>query len=277
MLNGRPICCPAISLGHWPDGANHTSADTIELVDGDELRRTATIAGATIGALRAAGADRELAADLDDSTVCWAAAQVLSALPGGRPQAPTAPAVPPAGPVLDPWAPEHAVRLLDHRAAVAARAVPAHAAEWIAGLAEHARTLVAPYVVEPAREPEDADVLSPTWDGPMNLRHLAECAAPDDRRWLAEVTARDRGGGYASLLALARGVDGRRDRRAVAWWAALTSELAIPVPVARRFLRLLCDAGWAEVTTAATAKAATAKAATTIAAATEGVEGRARC
>jgi len=90
----------------------------------------------------------------------------------------------------------------------------------------------------------------------MNLRHLAECADPDDRRWLDEVTAHDRGGSYARLLALSRGIDGRRDRTAVAWWAALTSELAVPVPMARRFLGTLCRAGWARHDTASAAGAA---------------------
>jgi Peptidase family M28 len=258
VLAGQPTRCPAISLGHWPDAANHTSADTIDLVDPGELRRTATIAGATLAALRGLGglgaasagelADVELAADVADATLAWAANHVLSALPGSRPQTPP----PVAGPVLDPWAAQHAVRLLDHRATVALNTVealsgvaPPHAAGWIAGLATHARTLLAPAAAPPAAERGDADVLVPRWVGPMNLRHLAECAAADDRRWLAEITVQGGGGNYARLLALARGLDGRRDRRAVAWWAALSSELAIPVPMAQRFLELLCATGWA--------------------------------
>jgi peptidase M28-like protein len=269
MLAGPPTGCPAISLGHWPDAANHTSADTLDLVDPDELRRTATIAGATVAAMRALRGDPELAADVADSTVAWAAAHVLSALPGQR-----SPAPPPAdGPVLDPWAQEQTARRLNHRGAVAldvvrslrGTAVPTYAidraAEWIAGLAGPASALSGPRShqagpSEPARAPDDADVLSVRWDGPLNLRHLAECAEPDDRRWLAEISAHDRGGNYARLLAMARGLDGRRDRRAVAWWAALTSELAVPVPMAQRFLGLLCRAGWARPTQPPTGEAA---------------------
>lgn len=277
MLNGRPTRCPAVSLGHWPDPANHTSADTLDLVDGEELRRTATIASSTIGALRAAAADEELLAELGDATVAWAAARMLSALPGSRTPAPAspAPASPApgspapgspgpaasrpaqAGPVLDPMDAEHAARLLAHRAGVAARTVPPQAVGWITGLAEHLSRRIRPAGSEPVEsepaeaepgeaEPGDAEVLHPAWEGPMNLRHLAECAAPDDRRWLAEITAQDRGGSYARLLALANGLDGERDRAAVAWWAALSSELAIPVPMARRFLQLMHDTGWAK-------------------------------
>ena len=274
MPAGRPTGCPAISLGHWPDDANHTSADTIELVDPDELRRTATIAGATVAALRGLGHgsnhglddgldhslnyDDALAADVAAATVAWAANHVLSALPGSRATAPR----PVAGPALDPWAPEHAARLLDHRAIVAANTVrslritgvPRNAVEWITGLAAHARALHKPGqpgqppASDARPEPDDADVLSARWDGPMNLRHLAECAGQDDRRWLAAMSAHDRGGSYARLLALARGLDGHRDRMQVAWWAALTSELAIPLPIARRFLRLLCRTGLARPT-----------------------------
>jgi Peptidase family M28 len=248
MLTGRPTCCPSVSLGHWPDPANHTSADTLDLVDGDELRRTATIAGAAVGALRAAVADQELSAELDEGTLAWAAAHVLSALPGSRAVPPLAASPAPPGPVLDPLAAGHAARLLAHRAEVAERVVPPRATEWITGLVQHLRRIIGPAAAEPAREPGDAEVLRPAWEGPMNLRRLAECAAPGDRRWLAQVTAHDRSGSYSRLLALARGLDGRRNRRAVAWWAALSSELAIPVPMAQRFLHLLCDAGWARTT-----------------------------
>jgi hypothetical protein len=278
MLAGPPTGCPAISLGHWPDTANHTSADTIDLVDPAELRRTATIAGATATALARLGAgyaaddvgaagDAELAADVADATVAWAASHVLSTLPGARPPAPPRPD---AGPVVDPWAPEHSGLLLAHRGSVAVQAVrslrgtavPAAAIDraerWIDDLTTRTAALVpapaacgapgSPGRAGPGnwRDLDEVPALWPAWSGPFNLRHLTERAPSQDARWLAEVCALDRGGSYARLLALARGLDGRRDGLAVAWWAALTSELAIPVAMAHRFLDLLCRAGFAQ-------------------------------
>lgn len=257
MLADRPTCCPTVSLGHWPDLANHTSADTLELVDPDELRRTATIAGATIAALRCAPSDVELATDIADTTLSWAATQVLTSLPGPRlrPPEPTWP----GGPVLDPWAPDALARLFTHRAAVAAATVrslrgvgtppPAvrHAEQWLAGLTSSAGSHQANTTTDTSTATElTGQVLAPTWAGPMNLRHLGECAEPDDQAWLDSVLTRDRGGGYARLLALARGLDGRRSQVEVAWWAALTSELAIPVALASRFLGMLNRCGWAQ-------------------------------
>jgi hypothetical protein len=265
MLAGPPTSCPTVSLGHWPDNANHTDADVPDLVDPFELRRTATIAGATIAALRSD--DAELAADVRDATLAWAAGYVLSAMPGARPQPP---APPERGPSLDPWAPEHTGRLLAHRGSVARAVVrslptPGHAPAWIeqvtslavastaAAVAEPPVGLVAEQsvglVAEPPVEPEDGHVLSARWLGPMNLRHVAERADPADRRWLSDLTTHDRGGSYARLLALARGIDGRRDGRAVAWWAAMASGLAIPVADARRFLGILCRTGLAQPST----------------------------
>jgi hypothetical protein len=79
----------------------------------------------------------------------------------------------------------------------------------------------------------------------VNLRALAEAATPADRAWLDDQLARDRGGGYARAVALLRSVNGERDRHEMAWWAALSSELPVPVAFAARFTDLICRAGWA--------------------------------
>ena len=253
MLAGPPTNCPAISIGHWPDSANHTGADTVDLVDPQELRRTATIAGATIAAMRTDD-DPRLSADVTDATAAWAVGYVLSAMPGARPLPPAPPDGPLAeGPRLDPWAPEHLGRLLAHRGVVARdviRSLPGaeRVADWFSGLTAHVMASCPGGIVspEPPPGPDDGVVLAPRWNGPMNLRHLAERSSAPDRRWLADVTAQDRGGSYARLLALARGIDGIRDGRSVAWWAAMTSGLAVPVDTASRFLGMLCRAGLAE-------------------------------
>lgn len=258
-----PTGCQAITLGHWPDRANHSSADTPDLVDPAELRRTAVIACAAAAA--AAGrADPELAADIADATISWAADHILATLPGRHP--PPAPprlsgqqaAGPPgaAGRVLDAHDPASARRWLRHRAGVARGAVRAlsvisiddewlrSAVAWVDSIAAvTAARLAAP---DPERRPNRSPgaALDRGWAGPANLRALAEAACPADRDWLAGRLAADRGGNYARALALMRGVNGDRSRDEVTWWATLSSELPMPVTFADRFLDLLSRTGW---------------------------------
>ena len=109
------------------------------------------------------------------------------------------------------------------------------------------RTVGPPAGPEPALGQLDNRVLVRRWPGPANLRALVEAAAPGDRGWLDEQVAADRGGTYALALALLCGLDGKRGRRDAAWWAALASELPVPVGFADRFFDLVCRAGWAAV------------------------------
>lgn len=244
LLVAPPTRCPSVGIGHWPDRFNHTSADTLDMVDPEELRRTATIAGATIAAIRAAPTDAELAAELTDTTLAWAIAHVC-ALPG-----PTVPSGP-AG-VLDPWAPEETGRRLAHRGAVALRTLRSLAAVAVPDLPGAVATLTAVLDALRVRHPAPSggsarsSVPAPNWAGPFNLRAVAAASGPTQRAWLDARIAEDRGGGYARMHALARGLDGNRDRCDVAWWAALASELAMPVDFAEAFLDLLAAAGWAE-------------------------------
>jgi hypothetical protein len=48
LFADRPFGVPTLQLGHWPDRFNHTSADDVENVDPEELRRAATITGASV-------------------------------------------------------------------------------------------------------------------------------------------------------------------------------------------------------------------------------------
>ncbi|HEY2576899.1 MAG TPA: DUF4910 domain-containing protein [Streptosporangiaceae bacterium] len=188
LLADAPTGCPAIALGHWPDWANHSSADTQDLVDPAELRRTAAIACATAAAVRGR-ADRELAADVGEATVSWAAGHILATLPGQRQ---------PPSPrqhheqVLDPRDEANAARWLRHRHGVAASAVAAlsaigadegwmrSATEWLDSIARAAASRLAPAHDD---DPSAGPALERCWTGPVNLRSLAGAADPSDRGW----------------------------------------------------------------------------------------------
>jgi hypothetical protein len=258
LLADAPARCQAIGLGHWPDRANHSSADTPDLVDPAELRRTAVIACAMAAAVRGR-ADPSLAADVGDATVSWAAEHVLATLPGRRPAPTQTPAraggAPNAGLVLDPHDDANAGRLLRHRRTVALGAIRALAAAgaeagWLRSATAWLEEIVAASaerLTVPALPPAPDDhgkALQRNWAGPVNLRALAEAACPADRDWLEHQLAADRGGNYARAVALMRAVNGDRDRDEVTWWAALSSELPIPATFADRFLDLMSLAGW---------------------------------
>ncbi|HXS66667.1 MAG TPA: M28 family peptidase [Streptosporangiaceae bacterium] len=254
LLADQPAGAQVIGLGHWPDRANHSSADTPDLVDPEELKRTAVIAAACVAAVRDSG-DRELAADLAEATIGWAAQHVLAVLPGAR--VPSPPRV--GEPVLDPLDELNAARWLRHRGSVALGAVAAVAAlrgvdpgwlrparDWITSLIEITATRLPPPVQTGPRDPRaDQPPVTRCWEGPSNLRALAGDACPADREWLNERLAQDRGGNYARALALMRAVNGKRDRAELSWWAALSSELPITLSFADPFCDLMDRAGWA--------------------------------
>jgi len=256
----RAARCQVVGLGHWPDRANHSSADTPALVDPAELRRTAVIAAAMV-AVALGNGDSRLATDVGEATVSWAAEHVLAVLPGRRAR-PAHRADWPDEPVLDPHAEANAVRWLRHRGAVARGAVGALAAvradaewlrsalAWVDSVVESAAARL-PEEPSPAHGQDDAggcgsgSALVRCWAGPANLRALAEDAEPADREWLNARLAADRGGNYTRALALMQGINGERSLGELAWWAALSSELAMPVNFAETFVDLLSRAGWA--------------------------------
>lgn len=250
LLADQPTRCQVLGLGHWPDRANHSSADTPELVDPAELRRTAVIAAGTAAAAVRSHSDAGLAADVGEATVSWAAEHVLAVLPGRRMHSVHRP----DEPVLDARADVNAVRWLRHRSAVARGAIGALATAgahpaWVRSAQSWVRA-VADVTAErlPDRgrgqDPGGGPALARHWAGPANLRALAEDAGPADREWLNERLAADRGGNYARALALMHGVNGHRSRSEVAWWAALSSELPMPLAFAETFLDLLSRTGW---------------------------------
>ncbi|MGH3632263.1 MAG: M28 family peptidase, partial [Sciscionella sp.] len=254
LLADDPIRSAVIALGHWPDRANHSSADTPELVDPAELRRTAAIACATVAAIRGR-ADPELSGDVADATLSWAAAHLLAVLPGQRPGG-TAASTDPG--TIDPLANGSAWRLLRHRTEVSRGAIGSvscagagqpwvrSAQAWVTSVADMVADRILPTVPRRSQDTAAADgtALERHWNGPVNLRALAAAARPEDRGWLADQLAADRGGNYARSTALMRAVNGRRDWYEATWWAALSSELPITREFASRFLGLLGGTGW---------------------------------
>ncbi|MGW0072547.1 hypothetical protein ACWDUI_34445, partial [Streptosporangium sandarakinum] len=242
LLVDRSVGCPTVTLGHWPDRFNHSSADTLDKVDFQELRRTATIACATAAVLAAAGeGDR---GELERIATRWAAARLLECLPR--------PGAPPADRAAD-----RARGLLRHRTAVALGALDGvdrlcgrpgdpGPRRWIEGLSAHVAGLLPGTRSEPVGPP-----LRRTWEGPFNLRGLAEAASPAGRDWIDGRLAADRSRAYALMLALAHGVDGTRDRAELARYAEYAAELPVGTDFADGFLSVLVEAGWAEETTTA--------------------------
>lgn len=251
LLADQPTSCQVAGLGHWPDRANHSSADTPDLVDPQELMRTAVIAAATVAAVRGRG-DPELAADVAEATLSWAAEHVLAVLPGRRPRAGGRP----DEQTLDAHDEVTAARWLRHRGAVAVGAVGAlavagagpdwltSAQDWIGSVIEAARARLPTPSPDRGAVDSGGSALLRCWAGPANLRALAENAWPADQDWLNGKLAADRGGNYARALALMRGVNGERSRGELAWWAALSSELPMPLSFAETFVDLLGRAGW---------------------------------
>ena len=260
LFADQPTRCQVLGLGHWPDRVNHSSADTPDLVDPEELKRTAIIAAACVAAVCGSD-DPELAADVAEATIGWAAEHALAVLPGRRAQAP----LQSVEPAIDPHDELNAVRWLRHRGSVALKALGAvgvlpgvdpgwlrSAQAWVSALIE----TIAARLPPPAQAELEADLdgeppLVRCWAGPANLRALAGEVSPADRRWLDDRLAADRGGNYTRAQAMMRGVNGERDRSDLFWWAALSSELPIPLSFAEGFLDLMFQAGWARMSSPA--------------------------
>src|SRR6266508_1201239 len=251
LLADRAVACPGVQLGHWPDRFNHSSADTINNVDPDELRRTACIAGAAVAAACHACPDDD--GDIEQVTLSWAAARVLECLPQTGVDHPSRDGW------VDPLDPALQAQRLAHRTDLAVGSVLAlrsllpqrtsrqqAMARWLQGLADHVGSLAAPL----AAAPEEEKTLAATWSGPFNLRGLTERADSRDRAWILRWLEADQGRSYATMLALAHAIDGRSGRQAILRRAAFASELTIQTRKGERFLDVLVRAAWARTTNA---------------------------
>jgi hypothetical protein len=258
LLADRATGCPAIQIGHWPDRFNHSSADGLDKVDPQEIRRAASVAAGVLAGL--GEADERHARELADVVVRWSAARMVRCLPPpadtGEPDAAR-----PATAVGDHGG-ERAAALLARRAefgrgalcSLRAYGAPddllTNQAQWLDGLhrqlALALRTPSSGGTRERATGPRPSGItLARRWPGPFNLRALIAACAPEDRRWLDGELAADRGRCYAIAMALAQGIDGAADAGLLISRAALDSGLPIETGFGLRFLRAMVRAGWA--------------------------------
>jgi Peptidase family M28 len=251
LLADRSVGCPAVQFGHWPDRFNHSSADTLDKVDPEELRR---VAGAAAGALAVlADAEPGDVGELERLVLRWGATGMLDCLSGAgeRPAR--------RGGWIDPFAPAWQRDRLAHRHRVAVGSLealralhdapcrrPGAAERWLDGLSDHVRGML-PLPAKAATADADDPAKRPLgrgWIGPFNLHALIAAAERLDRDWLQERLDRDRGRWYATMMAIAQAIDGASGREAVLRRAAFSSELPIEIAIGHRFLEALARAGW---------------------------------
>jgi Peptidase family M28 len=262
MLADRSIGCPAVQLGHWPDRYNHSSADTLDKVDPQELRRAATVAATVLSV--ACGADEDRAGDLAELVATWTAQRMIGPLPSADDLALVpAPASASADEWINPRSDEHrAARLTDaHRFGIGAldslRALGAQdhvlkeQKEWLDNLHQHLAAATGPERPNPTPA-SPAAALERTWAGPFNLRALMGSCLPEDRTWLEQEVVVDRSRFYATAMALAQAIDGQADPAQIMRRAALDSGLPIERRFGLRFLAAMTAAGWARTCGAGT-------------------------
>jgi len=222
ILADRAVGVPAVQIGHWPDRYNHSSADTIDKIDPQELRRAATVVAATVAAF-AVTADR---AAITAIAARHAVAELAACLPD--------PGAPPSSPAgwIDPGA-------ADQRAYRIQRCV-----QRSAGSAYHEMVVAVAAQIGTGAEPDhDGPVLKRTWPGPFNLRGLL-AAAPPEHRGALEALLAERGRGYALIMALAQAIDGATPWSQVVVRAAHEAELPMEHAFADTVREALLAAGW---------------------------------
>ncbi|WP_327350802.1 DUF4910 domain-containing protein [Streptomyces sp. NBC_01304] len=235
ILADRAIGCPAVQLGHWPDRFNHSGADTLDKVDPQELRRSAAIAASAAAVVATAGprdADR-----IARHLTRWTAHRMTACLP----------------PSTDPLATERLTRHWQFGRDALPTLRQLGAGEDVLDrqtrlLADLHRTLTAACDRPPVPPPRGGPVLRRTWPGPFNLRALMGAVDEADRAWLQRRLTVDRGGFYATAMALAQSIDGVSDTARVIRTAQLDSGLEWERDVGERFLTALAGAGWVEET-----------------------------
>jgi hypothetical protein len=249
LFADRYIGRPAVQIGHWPDRFNHTSADGVDKVDPEELRRSATVAGATALVVSLAGA-QDLP-EIEQTVAQWGAhniANVAQAAIGVQDGPPG---------VMDPFSREEITGLLEHEGHVATTSLEATAGlatrlrnkrtqslSWIRRqVDEHASLFPLPR----RRVPEETSslVLQRRWQGPFNLQAFTEELPRSQASWISTELARDKGI-YGLILTLALAIDDKSSRRSAMRRAAYSSRLTVSLAFADRFFDMLERYGWVE-------------------------------
>jgi hypothetical protein len=250
LFADRSIARPAIQLGHWPDRFNHTSADTVDKVDPDELRRAATAAGATT--LLISLADGEIVHEIERIVAQWGARKLAEVVQAGTGAGPRPPGV------LDPYSTGELWGLLEHAEEVVTQALEATADLATNGASSDRKRLLAwlrrqakeqaHFLLRHRRtlsEQTSGPYLKRRWSGPFNLQALLERSPQREADWIALALAND-GAAYGTMLALALAIDDRSPRQAVIRRASYSSRLSIKLDSANRFFDLLEREGWIE-------------------------------
>ncbi|MET7981770.1 DUF4910 domain-containing protein [Streptomyces sp. NPDC005281] len=230
VLADRAIGCPAVQLGHWPDRFNHSGADTLDKVDPQELRRSATIAASAAAVVATAGAPE--ADRLAHLLTRWTARRMTACLPPGD----------------DPFAPHLLARRRQFGREALDTLRPLGAGPGVLDrqadlLTDLYRTLAKAWDDVPAASPGGPS-LRRSWPGPFNLRALMGAVDESDRRWFQRRLTDDRGRFYASAMALAQSIDGVSDTAGVVRTAQLDAGIRWEAGFGERVLAAMAGAGW---------------------------------
>ncbi|MGW7611472.1 hypothetical protein ACWGKW_30285 [Streptomyces sp. NPDC054766] len=230
VLADRAIGCPAVQLGHWPDRFNHSGADTLDKVDPEELRRSATIAASAAAVVATAAAPE--ADRIARLLTRWTARRMTACLPPD--DDPSAAAL-----LTRRW--QYGRDALDTlRPLGAGPGVLDRQDRLLAGL-HH--TLAAAWDDRPAAR-HGGPRLHRAWPGPFNLRALMGAVDETHRQWFLHRLADDRGRFYASAMTLAQSVDGVSGTADVVRTAQLDAGIRWEPGFGERFLASMAGAGW---------------------------------
>jgi hypothetical protein len=243
------VAVPSIQIGHWPDRFNHTSADTLDKVDPQEIRRAGLIAGSC--ALSMAMGSPRLHADVARITVQHALRRLFetSALPVCQAD---------ESRIFSPRAERRRGELLDFVADCGKRQIAA--LETMTGQTlSHGRAAIDQqkgllcalhgFELLPHRCAEQEAIIHRLWPGPFNVRGLlARCDGEPADRLRRFVSTNRRG--YATVLALALAIDGQSSRASVVRRAAYASMLDIEHPLAEDLFDAMHQAKWVRETSA---------------------------